>query len=233
MSGARYDQFCALARAAELLGERWTLLIVRELLLGPKRFADLASHLQGVSPTVLSARLSALTERGLIRKVTLPPPVATPVYELTAAGEGLRPAIRELIRWGGQFLFPTRPGEVFEPAWALLALDAIARRTPTPPVTFRLHLVHGGKAATFRVEGGPSGTSVAAAGEGAFDAAIETGFETLLQILSGAVPVATAIADGSAVVEGPDAALRVLPDLFDLAERRTGAGGTGRNEERD
>src|SRR3990170_4910731 len=98
---ARYSQFCALARAAEILGERWTLLIIRELLLRQKRFSDLSDRLSGVSPTVLTARLNALVEHGVVQRVTLPPPFNAQVYELTPIGLGLKPAIRELIRWGG------------------------------------------------------------------------------------------------------------------------------------
>ena len=69
MSGNHYRQFCALARAAEIVGERWTLLIIRELLIGPKRFSDLLDHLGGMSPTLLTARLAALIENGMVRKV--------------------------------------------------------------------------------------------------------------------------------------------------------------------
>ena len=74
MSGTRYTQFCALARAAEIIGERWTLLIVRELLLGPTRFGDLAARLDGVSPALLTGRLNALMESGVIQRATLPAP---------------------------------------------------------------------------------------------------------------------------------------------------------------
>src|ERR1700736_5306486 len=132
MSGARYNQFCALARAAEIIGERWTLLIIRELLLSPMRFGDLAARLDGISPALLTARLDTLVESGIVRRATLPAPFNAQVYELTEIGRAVQPAIRELIRWGGRFLFPLREGDRFEPDWALLALDAIARRTPTP-----------------------------------------------------------------------------------------------------
>src|SRR6266852_4653604 len=100
----RYDQFCALARAAEILGERWTLLIVRELLLGPRRFSDLRERLDGVSPSVLTERLGRIEKIGLVRRSVLPPPAASTVYELTEHGDALRPAVHELIRWGGRFL---------------------------------------------------------------------------------------------------------------------------------
>src|SRR6516225_4090599 len=132
MSGTRYNQFCALARAAEIIGERWTLLIIRELLLAPMRFGDLRVRLGDVSPALLTARLNALVDAGVVRRAALPAPFNAQVYELTEVGGAIQPAIRELIRWGGRFLFPLRKDETFEPDWVLLALEAIARRTPTP-----------------------------------------------------------------------------------------------------
>src|SRR6202035_437487 len=104
MSGTRYNQFCALARAAEIIGERWTLLIIRELLLNPMRFKELAARLHNVSPALLTARLNALIEEGVVRRASLPPACSAQVYELTEVGRGIQPAIRELIRWGARFL---------------------------------------------------------------------------------------------------------------------------------
>src|SRR5262244_1096312 len=103
MSNLHYPQFCALARAAEIIGERWTLLIIRELLLGPMRFSDLAARLDGVSPALLTARLGTLIENGVVQRATLAAPFNAQVYELTETGRAMRPAIRELIRWGGRF----------------------------------------------------------------------------------------------------------------------------------
>jgi len=86
MTNLHYPQFCALARAAELIGERWTLLIIRELLLGPKRFGDLQDHLGDMSPTLLTTRLTALIDNNVVRRVTLPRPVNAQLYELTEIG---------------------------------------------------------------------------------------------------------------------------------------------------
>ena len=142
MSNLHYPQFCALARAAEIIGERWTLLIIRELLLGPKRFGDLLDHLDGMSPSLLTTRLATLIKRNVVRRTTLPPPVSAQVYELTETGREIQqPAIRELIRWGGRFLFPPVPGDAFEPDWVLLGLDAIAKRSPVPEIRVGL-VVH-------------------------------------------------------------------------------------------
>src|ERR1700716_316959 len=160
MSNLHYPQFCALARAAEVIGERWTLLIIRELLLGPKRFGDLLDHLDGMSPTLLTARLTTLLECNVVRRPAWPRPVNAQVYELTEIGREVQPAIRELIRWGGRFLFPPVPGDTFEPDWVLLGLDAIAKRTPVPKVSVGLVVTHGKKSAAFTITGGQSGTTI-------------------------------------------------------------------------
>src|SRR5260370_38269945 len=161
MSGARYNQFCALARAAEIIGERWTLLIIRELLLSPMRFGDLAARLDGISPALLTARLDALVEHGIVQRTTLPAPSTSQLYELTETGRAVQPAIRELIRWGGRFLFPMHEDDKFEPDWALLALDAIARRTPTPVCRIGFLVPHRDPPAIFVVGGGPEGNRLA------------------------------------------------------------------------
>lgn len=220
MSGTRYNQFCALARAAEIVGERWTLLIIRELLLKPMRFGDLAARLDGVSPALLTARLDALIENGMVRRATLPAPFKAQVYELTEIGRAVQPAIRELIRGGGRFLFPLREGETFEPDWVLLALDAIARRTPTPACCIGLRVPHQDGPAGFVVEGGPQGTRIAKGDHPSGGAMIEARFDVLLQILARQVPLDAAVESRQARIEGSARTLRRLPDLFDLATAR-------------
>ena len=218
MSSTRYTQFCALARAAEILGERWTLLIIRELLLGPKRFGDLADRLAGVSPTVLTARLGTLVETHIVQRTTLPPPFNAQVYELTQIGRDLKPAIRELIRWGGYFLFPMRDGDEFEPDWVLLGLDAITRLQPSPAERIQLRVRHKAKSASFLVEGGAQGTQIAKSDERA-GTAVETRFDTLLQVIARDLTIDDAVSAGLASVEGSMRRARALPLLFDLPHR--------------
>ena len=91
-----------MARALDIVGERWALLVVRDLLLGPKRFTDLRAGLPHVSPDVLSQRLRELEEAGIVRRTKLPPPTSARVYELTERGRGLQPIVIELGRWGSQ-----------------------------------------------------------------------------------------------------------------------------------
>jgi DNA-binding HxlR family transcriptional regulator len=219
MSNLHYPQFCALARAAEIIGERWTLLIIRELLLGPKRFSDLLDHLDGMSPSLLTTRLTSLIESNVVRRTSLPPPASAQVYELTAIGREIQPAIRELIRWGGRFLFPPEPGDVFEPDWVLLGLDAIAKRSPVPEISVGLVVSHGKKSADFTVVGSGSGTAIQ---RGIRDCkgTLEAPFDAVLQIVATSVSLRDAVEARRAKVTGSTALVRKLPLLFDLAERR-------------
>jgi DNA-binding HxlR family transcriptional regulator len=221
MSNLHYSQFCALARAAELIGERWTLLIIRELLLGPKRFGDLQDHLDGMSPTLLTSRLTALIDSNVVCRITLPRPVNAQLYQLTDIGREIQPAIRELIRWGGRFLFPPVPGDAFEPDWVLLGLDAIAKRTPVPNVSVGLIVTHGKKSAAFTIAGSQSGTTIRRGGADC-KATLEAPFDTVLQIVGKSVSLEDAMAAKRAKISGPATLVRKLPQLFDLAERRRG-----------
>jgi len=94
----RYDQYCPIACSLSLVGERWTLLVVRELMEGPKRYTDLVDGLPGIGTNILAARLKDLESAGIVTKQKLPPPAASTVYELTAAGRSLKPVLHELAR---------------------------------------------------------------------------------------------------------------------------------------
>jgi DNA-binding HxlR family transcriptional regulator len=211
---ARYDQFCALARAAELLGERWTLLIIRELMLGPKRFSDLKERLDGISASVLSQRLSALGRDGLIERAYLPPPAASNVLQLTENGRALEPAVYELIRWGGRFLMPPRPGERREPDWTRLVFQAYARKGRVPRRSFEVHVIENGAEAVFGVTGTAQGTRIEATQPDA-EVRFSAGFETLLGLISGRLDSGAAIREGLIAAEGDIAALRAFPAMFD------------------
>jgi DNA-binding HxlR family transcriptional regulator len=120
-----YGQRCPLARALDLVGERWTLLVMRELQLGPRRYTDLLDGLPGVGTNILAARLADLQAAELIAKRTLPPPTAVTVYELTEAGRALVPSIRALSEWGERHGAPATAEQAARPAWVLLS---VARR---------------------------------------------------------------------------------------------------------
>lgn len=97
-----YDDGCAMAHALDLVGERWALLVIRELMLGPKRFTDLRASLPGISANVLTQRLEELEAVSVLERRKLPPPIATWVYQLTAWGTELEPIVREIGRWAAR-----------------------------------------------------------------------------------------------------------------------------------
>jgi DNA-binding HxlR family transcriptional regulator len=134
MSAPRsYRQTCGLARSLDLLGERWTLLVIRELLLGPKRFGALAAALPGISTNLLSARLQALVSAGVAEPVRLPPPATVSAYALTERGEALRPALDALSVWGFELLEPAsehEQGLLARGAWLASTLAAAAPDAP-------------------------------------------------------------------------------------------------------
>ncbi|MFO7320763.1 MAG: winged helix-turn-helix transcriptional regulator [Chloroflexota bacterium] len=143
MAQRSYNQFCALAFALDLIGERWTLLIIRELLTGPKRFTDLQEGLPGISTNLLSERLKTLEQHGLARRRTLPPPAASMVYELTDVGAALESAMLALGQWGSRFLPPSLDGLALPSAGAMaLAIKAFFRTAQARGVreTYELHL---------------------------------------------------------------------------------------------
>jgi DNA-binding HxlR family transcriptional regulator len=104
MTNRSYNQLCGLAYALDIIGERWTILIIRELVAGPRRFVDLSDGLPGISTNLLTERLKDLEQHGVIRRRILPPPAASSVYELTAVGQALEPSLLELGKWGRRFV---------------------------------------------------------------------------------------------------------------------------------
>jgi DNA-binding HxlR family transcriptional regulator len=134
----RYDQYCPVAHALDLVGERWALLIVRELIHGPKRYTDLAEHLPGIGTNILAARLRTLEDYGIVSKRMLPAPAASRVYELTEYGQGLRTVMRELALWGARSLGPPKDDEDLYPGWLANALELWASRAPSGSIEFRI-----------------------------------------------------------------------------------------------
>jgi DNA-binding HxlR family transcriptional regulator len=135
----RYDQYCPIAHALGLVGERWALLIVRELLQGPRRYTDLAASLPGIGTNILAARLRDLETGGIVMKRRLDPPAASQVYELTEYGEGLKPAMRELALWGLRSIGAPTEDDDLAPGWLYGALDTVfAPCAPAGSFEFRI-----------------------------------------------------------------------------------------------
>jgi len=134
----RYDQYCPMAHALDLIGDRWALLVVRELMHGPKRYTDLVASLHGIGTNILAARLKDLEGHGIVTRRTLPPPAASKVYELTDYGRELRPAMRELALWGARSLGPPTDKDALFEGWLANAMDTvIARLAPSGRFEFR------------------------------------------------------------------------------------------------
>jgi DNA-binding HxlR family transcriptional regulator len=134
-----YDQYCPIAHALDLVGERWSLLVVRELLHdGPLRYSDLHARLDGCGTNILAARLKALEQGGVVRRRRLDPPAASWVYELTEYGEGLRDALHVLAHWGARSLrAPAASGDL-EPGWLPGALRIALPKTTAGTIEFRI-----------------------------------------------------------------------------------------------
>jgi DNA-binding HxlR family transcriptional regulator len=121
----KYDQYCPVAHALGLVGERWALLVVKELMHGPKRYTDLVEGLPGIGTNILASRLRDLESAGVVTKRTLPPPAASRVYELTPYGLELKPVMRDLALWGARSLGPPTSVDELFPGWVRNSLDMI------------------------------------------------------------------------------------------------------------
>ncbi|MEV4881068.1 winged helix-turn-helix transcriptional regulator [Streptomyces cyaneofuscatus] len=198
-----YDQFCASARALDSVGDRWTLLIVRELLAGPRRYTDLHADLPGVSTDVLASRLKDMEQGGLAVRRKLPPPAAASVYELTERGHGLLPVLAALAEWGAPALTERRPTDAVRAHWfALPLLRALTGLTQEGVLEVRLdegefHVRTGGGAAVGS-EGEPYGFGPALRP----DARITLDAELCLELGRGGVTLAEAVKDGRIEVAG-------------------------------
>ena len=142
MTERSYNQYCPIAHALDLVGQRWTLLIIRNLFLGPKRFSDLLRGLPGIGTNILTTRLKALDEAGLIHSRFLPPPAASAVYELTDAARGLEPVMMALMQWGMPTMGAPAPEQVYSSESVGLMLYTM----------FRLAAAGGGLAGTYAVQ---------------------------------------------------------------------------------
>lgn len=212
MTRRTYSQYCGLAQALDLVGERWALLVIRELLFGPKRYSDLQARLPGISTSVLASRLQELEAAGLVRARELVPPAASTVYELTSTGRRLEEAILALGRWGGATLGRPTPDRAFHPAWALLALRASFHPERAAGLGGAYELRIDGEVFTVRIERrrveiveGPATDA---------RAALTTDVDTFLELGLGETSPAEAAAGGRASVEGDAGALGPLFDAF-------------------
>ena len=135
----RYDQYCPVAHALDLVGDRWSLMVVRDLMRGPQRYTDLVAGLPGIGTNVLASRLRDLEAHGILTRTTLPPPAASKVYELTDYGRDLQPVMHELGMWGARSLGPPSAGPPLFEGWLGNALHcAMAPLAPPGRFEFRV-----------------------------------------------------------------------------------------------
>jgi DNA-binding HxlR family transcriptional regulator len=129
-----YGQYCGVAKALDLLGERWTFLIVRELLQGPSRYTDLRTGLPGIATNLLAERLRELEEAGVVLREQAPPPIATTLYSLTNRGQELQSVIYELGRWGAPLMRDRGANDVFQSHWLWMPVKLfLSDRAPDEP----------------------------------------------------------------------------------------------------
>ncbi|WP_330180721.1 helix-turn-helix transcriptional regulator [Nocardia sp. NBC_01503] len=134
-----YDHYCAVSRALDIVGDRWNLLVVRELCSGPRRYSDLFADLPGISTDVLAARLKELERDDILTRRKVGPRTATAVYELTPTGMALRPALDALSAWGTEHLGERRPTDAVRAHWFALPLGrAVAEVLPIGTATVHI-----------------------------------------------------------------------------------------------
>jgi DNA-binding HxlR family transcriptional regulator len=209
----RYGDPCGIARALDVVGDRWALLVVRELIFGPKRFLQLRDGLHGISPNVLSQRLRGLEEAGLVRHEMLEPPASVAVYELTPRGRALEPVLLELGRWGSQE--PVTTARELSVSALLVALKTVFDPAAAADATYALRVdgqwfgltVTGGSADI--VSGRPQQPTVT----------FETDVATLRAVAFGREPVTEAERDGRLAVHGDRAAAERFTRMFPVPAR--------------
>jgi DNA-binding HxlR family transcriptional regulator/putative sterol carrier protein len=214
----RFDQYCPVAHALFLVGERWSLLVVRELLHGPKRYTDLIAGLPGIGTNILATRLRELEEAGVVRKRKLPPPAASSVYELTEYGAELEEAVHALARWGARSLGPPGPDDELYAEWGVNAFPALFDPEAARGLTETYVLRIGDDVFSGRVENGHLRVEQGAADDADLDAAMD--METFFALASGELEPTTALAERRVeVAAGKSSALERCFKVFSIASR--------------
>lgn len=211
----RYDDGCATAHALNVVGERWALLVVRELLLGPRRFTDLRAALPGIGPNVLAQRLSGLTEAGVVARCLLAPPASVWAYELTPWGRELEAPIAALGRWGARS--PALPrGRPMSAASLVLSMRTMFDPSTAAGVRLSLDLAIG--AERFAVTVGKGSIAIEPGAASDPDARIASDVDTLARLAYDGAKLGDSIESGAVVVDGDRSAAKRFFKLFTLPE---------------
>jgi DNA-binding HxlR family transcriptional regulator/putative sterol carrier protein len=207
-----YQQYCALARALDVAGDRWTLLIVRELAPGPRRFTDLLDGLPGVSRKLLTERLRMLERDGIVARSELPPPAARQVYELTEDGHDLATAMAPMIAWGARRLGDRQAGDSFRARWPAVGMAGLADREAAKGVSETYQYLVGDSAFHFTVDDGSIDVHDGRAEDPSV--VVTTDEETWADIASGKTAASSAAATGALTVAGDPRAVKRLGKIF-------------------
>ncbi len=209
----RYQDACAVAHGLDLIGERWALLVMRELMFGPRRFSDLRTALPGISANVLTQRLDGLEAAGLLHRRRLPPPAAAQVYELTEWGYEIEPVLRALGRWAARS--PGHdPSLPISTVSLLLSLRTMFSPERAAGVAGRIAFRIGAERYLCTIAAGR--ITVAPEAQGAADLELEAAPAIIAALVYGGQPADALEAQGLLRVEGDRALLARFPDLFPL-----------------
>jgi DNA-binding HxlR family transcriptional regulator len=207
-----YGQHCALAKALNVIGGRWTMLIIRELLPGPRRYKDLLTGLPGMGTNMLTDRLRHLEEEGIVERRTLPPPAGSTVYELTENGRSLEAALFELARWGMPLLGERNEDDQLSARWAMLAMkaehDAEAAQGVNETYEFRID------DQIFSVEVADGDVHVFDGPASAPDVVVTTDTETFYELGADPEAAGRAVGEGRLRTEGDPEAIARLTAIF-------------------
>ncbi len=204
-----YNQHCGIAHALDVVGERWALLVIRELVLGPRRFTDLRDGLPGIATNVLSQRLRQLEQSGVVARRRLPPPAASTVYELTPYGEELVPILLDLGRWAAQSMGPPSHERTMQGRWFAVAMKAFFTPEATAGLKAAVAIDFGDAQFTLRFDDGE--LAIEHGLDGDPDLTITADPQTLVTYLSG-LPV-------ELEAEGDRELLDRLPQIFPFSPR--------------
>lgn len=206
-----YGQYCPISRALEVLGERWTLLIVRDLVLGTTRFNDLARGLPGLSRTLLTKRLRALEQAGIVERLD-------GEYLVTRAGEDLEPVVMTLGLWGAKWAFGEPDPDELDPELLVWWMHDRIDTSVLPDRRFVLHVRFTDDRRRFWIVIDKVGPSVCTSDPGyEVDATMSADVSSLYQVWLGRVPLRQALRTGRVEFEGPAAIVRRLPDALQLS----------------
>jgi DNA-binding HxlR family transcriptional regulator len=208
-----YAEYCALAKSLDVVGDRWTLLIVRELeLRGACRYTDLRQGLPGIATNLLADRLRELEHEGLVVREEAPPPIATALFRLTPRGAELRPVLESLVRWGMPFMTEENAGDAVRSHWLAWAVELILtdRRPDAAPVTVELRA--GDQPFVLETRDGKVLTRLGPAGDGGADATITGEPRPVMGLLLGILGVREAKAVGVSFAGDPAILERIGAD---------------------